>query len=479
MTKTSLVVRVAGYAACGSVLLALPGCGDRSEASEATREASLEIDRIAGGGGSGFLNEYTVEQFAAASKPLGRTGLDGTDSEKAAAVILASWAELGIASGEDLEISALEREAARRMAEIRTELRAWEGLQARAAANEAIDPSAEIALLDDERGEIETAIEAAAATKNEVDRNIAGLGSQMEALAEESRTRRAEAAKLELRAAQLSAVEAAELAPGIQEHALAAEKKLLDLARVQARADQLATAATEASLNLAMLNEQKSLNEEARAGILADRDAALANAAELRAQAAEAASQIRTLADGLLAFRSGQDATASVDALHETHIERVRSAVAGARQGATAMRAEAKIAMGAANVALGDALTRQTYAHGDLAGLFARLAEATPPLPDRAAYEERATESARIAAEASEAARAAFLAAADEYSGTGVRGEASDLINTLVERLRARGGAPTVTETGDEVTRGDDSEPETIDPEAVEPDEGSADDEPG
>jgi hypothetical protein len=461
MSKTSFYCRVAGAAGCAWVVLGLAGCGDRSEAAEATREASLQIDRIAGGGGGGMVNAYTIEQFEAAAKPLNRTGLDGTDAEKAAAVILASWTDLGLASGADLRSSALEREATRKAAEIRTELRAWEQLQARAAADEAIDPSEEIASLDAERGEIEAAIESATATKAEVDQKVGDLESQMASLEAEARDERAEAARLELQAARLSAVEAAELAPEIQKHKLAGEKRLLDAARVDAKADQLGTAATEAKLNLEMLNEQKALNEEARADILAAQEAARANAAALREQAAQAAAAIRTLVDELQAFRQGGGADGGLNAMYEAQIERLRSAVSGAQQGVSSMRTEAKVAMGAANVALGDALTAQARSHADLAGLLGRLAEATPALPEAAAYAEQAAEAARVAAEAREAATVAYAAAVEDYGGTGARGDAGALMDTLIERLRARAG-------------GGSGEAEPTDGGSVEPGDGGA-----
>lgn len=444
MQKTSNLVRVAGYAACGTILCAgLLACGDRSEAAQATRDAKLEIDQIAAGGTIASYPEFTFERFEKANGLLNRTGLDGTDAEKAAVVILNSWSAMGRAAGDEYKLTTLAAEAVERSATIRTELRAWERYHALADANEAFDPSPEVASLDAERAELEGGIAAATRVKNDVDQRVRELESQITALQEEARTQRAEAATLELRAAQMTAVGAAELAPKIQVHALAADKKLLEVARIQAKADQLGTESTEATLTFEMLKEQKSLNERARADILAAKDESMARAAQLREQASQSAAQVKSLVDDLLAFRRGENADASMDELLDGQIDRLRSAVGQARQGVTEMRTEGKIAMGAANAALGDALTQKARSYDDLSMLLSRLAEATPALPDRAKYAELAKSSAGTAQEALAAANEAFAAAAEDYGSSGAKGaEARELMDALVERLRGRAGAP-------------------------------------
>ena len=443
MVKTSIVVRASGLAVSGVLVASLlVGCGDRSEASKATHDASLSIGAISAGSGAGSTPEYTIEQFEEARTILNRTGLDGTDTEKAAAVILGAWTDLGLASGDGFAISELEEALTFKMAEIRTDLRAWEQYNALAAAAESFDPSQELQALTQAHSEIEKRIESTMAAKAEVDKRVASLEAQMKTLGDQARNERQEAAKLELHAAQLSAVAAAEIAPEIQRHALAAEQKLFEIARLKAKADQLGTEATEASLNLDMLNRQKTLNEEARAEILADHEQALKNAAALRSQASQAESSINAGIDALLAFRDGQGSDKSLNELYDSQIGRLRSAASSARQGVAEMRAEARIASGAANAALGDALSHQSRSFDRLATLLSRLAGATPPLGAADSFEQRATDAARIAAASHDDSLKAFEAAADDYSGAGVRGDAKELVDALVEKLRARAGAP-------------------------------------
>ncbi len=443
MVKTSTVFRTSWFAV-SAVLVGslLAGCGDRSEASEATHDASLAIGSISAGSGAGSTPEYTIERFEEARTILNRTGLDGTDAEKAGAVILGAWTDLGLASGDGFAISGLEEALTFKMEDIRAELRAWEQLNALAAAAESFDPEQELSALAVAQTQIEERIEAAKAAKADVDQRVSSLESQMKTLGDQAKSERQEAAKLELRAAQLSAVAAAEIAPEIQKHALAAEKKLFDIARLKAKADQLGTEATEASLNLDMFSRQKALNEQARIDVLAAHEEAKKNAAALRKQASEAESKIVANVDALLAFRDGQGADQSLNDLYDTQVSRLRSAASSARQGVSEMRTEARIASGAANAALGDALSQQSRSYERLAALLSRLAEATPPLGSADSLEQRATDAARIAAASHDSSLDAFKAAADDYSGAGVRGQAGELVDALVEKLRARAGEP-------------------------------------
>ncbi len=450
MLNTRQVVRFAGMAAAIAVFMpTLAGCGDRSEASQASHDANLAIGAMSGGSGAAADHLTTIERFQDANTALSQSGLDGTLSEKAGAVIMSSWAELGLASGDDIYINDLEIELSARAAAIRTELRSWEAYNARAAAEEAYDPAPEVATLDRDRVEIETRMEAARNAKNSVDERISTLESQIDTLADQARSEREQAAKLELQAARLSAVAAAQLAPQIQQHALSAEKKLLDIARLEAKAHQLQTEATEATLNFNMFNEQKSLNEEARADILKARDEARAEAASLRAKASETASTIRTLSDQLLAFREGKGADESINELYSTQIGRLQSALSSARQGSSDMKSEARIAAGSANAALADALGKKARSYSDLAALFSRLADATPALPDNDWYATQASNASGVANTAATESVESYQSAASEFQGVRASGEAGDLLAMLVEHLNARAGANSTNSSDD------------------------------
>jgi hypothetical protein len=459
MVKTSIVVRACGFAVSAALVGSLlAGCGDRSEANKASHEASLAIGSISAGAGSGSVPEYTIEKLEEARSILNRTGLDGTDAEKAGAVILGAWTELGLASGDGYTISQLEETVTYQMADIRAELRAWEQLNARASAEESFDPASELKALSQEHTAFEARIQAATTAKANVDKRVASLESQMKALGDQARQERQEAAKLELRAAQLSAVAAAEIAPEIQKHALAAEKKLFDIARLKAQADQLGTEATEAALNLEMFSRQLVLNEQARAEILAAHDQAKKYAAELRVQASKSESQIVSAVDALLAFRDGSGADESLNNLYDTQIGRLRSAASNARQGVSEMRVQARVASGAANAALGDALSQQSRSFDRLATLLSRIAGATPPLASADSIEQHATNAARIAAASHDESLNAFKSAADDYSGAGIRGDARELVDALVEKLRTRAGEPASESTEPaETPEGDDA----------------------
>lgn len=454
MVNARLVVRCVGLGAGLSVPF-LAGCGDRSEASQATHDASIAIGSIAGGSGSGSFPEYTIEQFKVADTALSKSGLDGTLSEKAGTMVMNAWTELGLASGDHRAITGLEIDLVEQMASIRSALRAWEDYNARALAEEAYDPSREVAALDRELVEIETRMVAARSAKEDVDTRVGALRSQIEALATDAKAEREKAADLELQSVRMTAVQAAEVAPQIQQHALSAEKKLLDIARLEAKVHQLQTEATEATLNFEMFNEQKSLNRQARTDILAARETAQIHAGELRQQASGTANELRNLCEALISYRDGKGAQESINELFSTQIGRLRAGLSNARQGSNDMKTESQIASASAHMALAGALTNKARSFADFAGAFGRVADATPSLPDGSWFSTQASNARGVSEAAASEAKEAYQDAARDFQSVRVTGEANDLIQVLVEQLKARAGEPepdTSEDSGNEPT---------------------------
>ncbi|RMH12740.1 MAG: hypothetical protein D6695_05820 [Planctomycetota bacterium] len=430
-------------AACGILpCLFLSGCGQESEASKAIDEASRSIDAIAAGGGAAMEPEITASYFKDAGTALERTSLDGTKVEKAGVMVLKARAETGLAAAESLEIGRLERELAAKYAVMRAEIRAWEQANATAEAAESYDPSGELAELAKALDQINESMDAATKTKAQVDARISELESQIEGLKQQARAEREKAATLELRASKLSAIDAAKLAPQIQVHAQAAEHKLFEVSRLEARMDHLRTEATEAALTLAKLEQQRVLNDQARAEIERVRDEFAAEARAARAEADQAALNLRRLTDEVLAFRAGTDEQ-GLNALLEAHTSRLRSAVSSARQATSDLRVGANLALASANVALADALSLQARSHEDLARVLERAATASPALDDASWYAERAAEARAQAESAMNEARQAYDAAARGFESAGGSTETRALLSELSGRLKeSAGGGP-------------------------------------
>lgn len=432
--KLQLVLASAGLASC-----VLTGCDGRSEAKVAVREAGASISGIAAGGGSGSDPGVAASGFTAAKRALDGTP-DGTAAEKASVQILKSRAQTGIAAGVGLKVNTLEQQAVAQMTELRGLARAWQALQAEAAAAQSYDPAPELALLVSEEGEIEGFIERAQREKSVIDGKLADLRTQIAQLESQSKAERDKAAELELRASTLSAREAAELAPTIATHAHAADLKLLDVSRLSARANQLETEAREALLTFEKFVQQKALIGVSQAEIRQAAQDAASEASAARAKAAAVAQQVREKANGLIDFRAGRGEGSGLNAQYEEQIAALASAVSSARQAEADMRVNAKFARGTANLALGDVHAKRARSFGALQELMQGLAMMNPPLPDANWFAEQASRAASEVRRAMEAAVEAYGAAADDFGATGGRGASREKLDVVIGRLNEIAG---------------------------------------
>lgn len=433
----------------------LTACDQGSEASRAIDEAGRSIHAIAGGGGAAMEPSITVEHFSRAQKALERPSLDGTDAEKAGVMVLKARTGAGLAAGDALVMGSLERQAAAYAADIRSLVRRWEEQNALAAAAESYDPSAELADLAKAETDIKAQMQRAEQEKREIDGRIADLEAQIARLQQEASAERAKSAELELKAAAMTAIAASEIAPQIQQHAQAAEGKLFDVSRLQARADHMRTGATEAALTMGKLSQQLAINEQAKAEVAALQQTGRQEAEAARAQAREAAQQIRAKAEALLAFRDGREGVegAGLEQVSADQVSKLRNAVSNARQAVSGMRVGARAALGSANIALGDALSKRARSFEDLAMLMERAAKSTPALPESAWFADQATKASAQAKAALTEAREAYGSAAEDLAGLGGKAETADLLSKLSDRLRmSAGGGPA---SGDEPTGGD------------------------
>ncbi|MCL4221668.1 MAG: hypothetical protein KJZ65_09890 [Phycisphaerales bacterium] len=433
----------------------LAACDQGSEASRAIDDAGRSIHAIAGGGGAAMEPSITVDHFARAQKALERPSLDGTDVEKAGVMVLKARTAAGLAAGDSLLMGQLERQAAEQAAEIRSLIRRWEEQNALAAAAESYDPSAELAELAKVETDIKAQIQRAEQAKREIDGRIAELESQIVQLQQAASAERAKSAELELKAAAMTAIAAAEIAPQIQQHAQAAEGKLFDVSRLQARADHMRTGATEASLTLGKLAQQLAINEQAKADVAAMQQAGRNEAETARAKAREAAQQVRAKAEALLAFRDGRAGVegAGLEQISADQVSKLRNAVSNARQAVSGMRVGARAALGSANIALGDALSKRARSFEDVAMLMERAAQSTPALPESAWFADQAAKARTQATAALAEAREAYVAAAEDLASLGGKAETADLLNKLSDRLRKSAGGGPASE--DEPTGGD------------------------
>lgn len=461
MTRTSRIGKSATFltiSALGAGLLS--GCDQGSEASRAIDEASRAIDSIAAGGGSSMEPAYAIEKFEDAKSALDRSSLDGTGAEKAGVMVLKARSGVGLAVAKSvgttdenaMPLGELERQAAAQAMQIRSVLRTWEEQNALADAAGSYDSTAELSELDAAASDVRDRMADVQTEKQQVDAKIAEMRGQIEQLQQQAKVDREKAAELELRAAGMTAIEAAKIAPEIQQHALAAEKKLFEVSRLEARLSHVQTSATEAAVTVEKFQQQLELNNQSREEVGRLEAEARREAEAARANAREAAATVRNLTEKLLAFRAGTDG-GGLEPAAEEQISMLRDAVRNAGQAASEMKVSAKAAAGSANAVLGDALSRRARSLEDLASLLERIATASPAVPDASWYAEHAKEAREQAGEAAAAAKEAYDAASNAFASVGGRGETADLLNQLSDRLRESAGGGPASE--DEPSGGD------------------------
>lgn len=441
MTRANWLTNVAKILSVGALGAGLlVGCDQGSEAGKAIDEAGRELDKIAAGGGSSMEPEYAIARFGDAKKAVDRSSLDGTDAEKAGVMLLKARSSVGLAAGEGLRFGQLNRGIASVYLEIRAQLRYWENQNARAAAAESYDPSSELSELASEATAIRDQVTEVEKQKQSIDAQIAQMRGQVSQLQAEAKVQRDKAAELELKAAAMSAVEAAKIAPTIQEFSLAAEGKLFDVARLEARIEHTRTSATEAALTLTKLQQQLEINGEAKDEIAAIQTEGRREAQAAREEAGKAATELRSLCEQTLAMRAGGVEREGLNAVSDRQIELLTGAVRSAGQATSQMRVGAKATLGSANVALGDALSARARSFRDLADLMDRLANATPALNDSSWFAEHAREARAEAEDAATRANDAYRSAADDFGGVGGRDETREMLDRLSDRLRERAG---------------------------------------
>ncbi|GAB4384642.1 MAG: hypothetical protein Kow0022_07810 [Phycisphaerales bacterium] len=392
--------------------------------------------------------EFAAARFEDARRAVDRSSLDGTDAEKAGVMLLKARSGMGLAAGEGLKLGQLERRIQSMYLEIRERLRAWEDLNAQAEAAESYDPSAELDALASEAEAIRAQIAEVEQQKQAIDAQIAQLQEEIAQLQAQAKEQRDQAAELELKAAKMSAVEAAKIAPDIQKFTRAAEARLFDVARLEARIEHQRTGATEAALTLDKLRQQLEINQQAAAEIAEIRSQGQQEARAARGKATEAATELRSLCEKALAARtSGQgDEGEGLNAVSDRQIELLSNAVRNAGQAASQLRVSAKATLGSANIALGDALTTRGRSLQDLAELMDRLANATPPLQDSAWFADQGRQARAEAEDALARAKQAYRSAADDFGGVGGRNETRELLDRLVDQLRALAGEEPTSE---------------------------------
>jgi uncharacterized coiled-coil DUF342 family protein len=403
----------------------LVGCSDEDPLEQAVTDASVTLRTLGGGDSDGAEAAYAkaIASLSVVSSTTGDPSLD------AAAGVTRAMAHLGQGTARSADAAELARRFRAQATELRGLLRDWSGLNSRAEAADAFDPSQQIATLRSEAQEHRVAIEALQEQLGALGGQMDALNRRIESLLTQASATRAEASAMRLEAATLSATEAAERAVQIRGLTRAADENEREGLQLQAQADMLQPELDDVEAFIGQRQRQIEVVADAIRSLTARSDAARTDAADLREKAAEIAVSIRSTADGFTGFINEEVMPVFDDAQGM-----VARAATEARSGSGAA---ADLTRGIANRRLGELAAWRARAHTNVARVFGDLASVTPPLPDARAYAEASAEHESAAAEQRAEAADRYGQAASAFRGLRLSGESREAVNRMVESLES------------------------------------------
>lgn len=416
--RTALVL-AAGFA------VTLAGCDKGDTNSKAIQTASVKLQALAPAGDNQPSSKYKTEVYQTVKTSL--TKINGTKAENAAAALLVSQAEAGLAETPVSQAAELERANLNDITEVRALLGQWLGLNAQADAAAAFDPSKEVSEIDasvkareDERVDQQK-------QKAAVDQRVAELLAQAKQKSDAAKAKQEEAGKLRSQVANQTAVQGEQTLRQAQDIGRQGDAMDVEAADLEAQAAQVAPQSAEIQLQVDKLSHQKDLLGQARTDVLKRADDAKAQAAQARADAAKVAEEIAKRVDALAARRA--DAMKAEDQASAGYQAAAKSA--GRAQSDSAK--QAKLAFGAAQQSLAEIESARAQGLEAYAALLDSLANAKPALP-KGDYGKMAEEAHAAAKTALGAATDAYKAADEAYK-TGLGASDQERLDRINQKL--------------------------------------------
>ncbi len=417
--------------ACTLALIAgsLAGCGE-DKAQDALDQASRQLTSInAGSNGRQWSTDKVYQSVVSSLKSLPGSA---SEAQQAAASLMVAQAERGLAELDARDASLLMGDAMLLIGPAEAELRAITSHAARAAEAQAFDPSAQFARLKQRAGEAQS--------------QAASIGSKIEAHNTEASTLREQVASLRLKADEYR-LQAADLqaqadsqtaVAGVSaaERAHAARREADTLALQALAVEQQAMTEDQQAAELAILQqkfvEQLAALKQAEQGLEQ-------RATRMKAEAAEASAAATEASQTFQASLSGEG---GLDQHHATlipepfdkAISQYQGSVRSAQAARSVNRGSASLAIGLANQALANLHTSRGEGLVGYAALLQAAGDAG--VPGASEYASRASQARERAGEHATMAAEAYEAAIGGYEGSGAKGNAAEVRDSLAARLK-------------------------------------------
>ncbi|MBL8761387.1 MAG: hypothetical protein JNL50_08810 [Phycisphaerae bacterium] len=410
---------------------ALTGCDDRTPTEKALTQSSRDIHSISGGSGPG-VPAYETKKRQAVSASLTGVGDGASPAELAAAMTTLAQTQLGQAGPAKSDVINVEREAMLKEATIRALLGEWASRASLAASIESFDAGKAIAELNESIVTKQKEAIEFGARKRELDAKIADLKAKADASNAEGAAAEVEYAKLRDQAQSLSAVQAEPLIAQAATFKRKGDEAHIQAARYLAEADVMSPESAEAAQAVERTANQIKGLEDARKH-LQDRTAhAKSEGQAARAEAESVASKLDQAVQDFKSYRAG-----AMDAAYAALAKAYSTAAGTAKKATQDKGGSSKMALGAAQQALGDLHWTRAKSEQKFALLMDRLASVTPELAKKAAYADDAKAGFEAKKSALESAKGAYEGAVSAYRAGGVKGQVKEQLDAVVKRLEA------------------------------------------
>lgn len=409
---------------------AVSGCDDRSPAEKALVQSSRETHTVSGGAGPGDAGVETKKRQAAATA---LTSVEGsTPAEVAAMMSTLAQTQLGQSTGAKAELVNVEREAMLKESLVRGLLGEWASRASLASSLESFDATDAIKDLDASIVTKQKEAIDSGARKKELDARIADLKSKADAANAQGAAAEAEYAKLRDQAQSLSAVQAEPLIAQAATFKRASDEAHIQAARYLAEADVMSPQSAEAAQAVERTANQIKGLEEARKHLQDRMAQSKSDGQAARAEADQVAENLDKAVQDYKSYRAG-----AMDTAYAALAKAYSTAAGTAKKATEDKGGGSKLALGAAQQALGDLHWNRAKAEQKFALLMDRLANVTPELAKKAAYADDAKAAMEAKKAALESAKSAFEGAVSAYRAAGAKGQVKEQIDAVIKRLEA------------------------------------------
>lgn len=426
-TRIALII-AAGASGAGLGLLG--GC-DRDEASkQAVVSGARDLHALAGGGAAPAIPTLQKDTYTKVVGTVQSAVDSGSAGSNAAASLILAQSQFGLSEGPAARMAELERESLNRLTVLRATLNQWT-TQMVAAEADASYSTADLIEANTQRiAELEQKIRAANKAQADLEARVALLRKQAQAKIEQAQPHQLAYAELRQQAGTMNAVNGMSIIEQAAARKRQGDQLMNEAAALTAQADVLQPQADEAALQARQFANQKASLEQSNQSLAAGETAAKDQAAKSRDEARTAEADLLGQLDELRKLRSGPLAESTADTLNA-----LQKALTSVRKAQTDSAAQARIAIGGYQQAIGDINLQAASGHRQFAAFLESLANVKPAFPSAAALGEESNKVKESEKAALDAAKAAYEEANSAYSGVPVRGEVKERLQKVGETL--------------------------------------------